>query len=110
MADPVLSAHADKVSYIYDFLQGNDPTFLLIIGPGASGKSHALNEALAKMRSNNIPYNIMFWNDNETPGVIRHGSSDHMLWVIVKRSEDELAMMIKNEWQESSTVYFSAQA
>ena len=106
---PVLSSHSEKVSYIYDFLQGDGPTFLLIVGPSASGKSYTLNEALSKMRTNRIPYKVMLWNDGETPGVVEHGNTDHMLWVIVKRSEDDLATMIKNEWKESATVYFEAQ-
>lgn len=107
--NPVLSSHDDKVNYIYGFLQGDGPTFLLIVGPAASGKSHALNEALARMRASRIPYSLMIWNEGETPGVVRSGNADQMLWIIVKRSDDELAAMIKNEWKESATVYFEAQ-
>ncbi len=106
--------HDEKVAAIRKFLDSDDedggPSFqvLLVVGDGATGKSSALEEALAATTpaaAADDVWNVLVWNCREVPKYCRFSHvGAPTKWVVVRREYDALTRSLVDEWSNDAIV------
>lgn len=105
--DRYIDLHDEKVALVTNFLKDDSHAncFLMIIGNGATGKTHAVNAALKQLREESVPYHFMYWNESEKPQVVTRLSDDPDVTtifkcIVVRRQADDLACALQKEWPD----------
>lgn len=114
--DPLFSTASEKTRVVVDFLlsEEDDHQCLILVGAGGSGKSLAINAAIAQLRRADTKIaDVCVWNEGELPGLMRMMRMDadttysEFKWIACRSSvHDELTRGLMNEWRDRSIVVF----